>query len=111
MTDAELRARYTAEPVPPCRVCGRPLTPEKMGGGSPTEWACGDFIRESKRTDADYQHYRDSRWTQYQHGDPDVLALLDRTAALKAALTEMTNHHAQFSNGSCHEIEQARTLL
>ena len=39
LTDDELdqvAARYTADPVPPCRVCGAQLSAQSAGGGKAT---------------------------------------------------------------------------
>jgi hypothetical protein len=87
----ELKERYTAEEVPPCRVCGGQLTVQSMGGGQATEYACGSQTRgfEVPLADQDdpqkvrayneqwYDHYGRSKWTQYRSGDRRVLALID----------------------------------
>lgn len=83
---ARLRARYTAEPVPPCPVCGARLGIASMGGGNATVYACSsDAARASVL--APYGtgdgHYNRSRWTQFRPGDEGVLAALD---ALEARL-------------------------
>ncbi len=87
----ELEQRYTAEPVPPCRICGDVLSIASMGGGKPTEWACSlqeddperpGMLRMKPGRDGLLNefgpggHYHDSHWTQYRRGDPDVLALI-----------------------------------
>lgn len=61
-----LRDRYTAEDVPPCRVCCRPLSVQAMGGGAPTIWACVG------------SHYDKSIFEQRRTGDGLVLELLKR---------------------------------
>jgi len=84
---AALRARYTPTPVPPCRVCGGPLSIARMGGGEATEYACSES-RPTKVGEYDkwlVGHYRRSHWTQLRPGDPDILALLD---LLQPATTE-----------------------
>lgn len=87
---ALLRSRYTAEPVPPCRVCGGPLSIASAGGGSATIFACsdwegnpdvpGELRRKVDRSIAD-GHYDRSRWTRYRDGDAFVLELLRRFCA------------------------------
>lgn len=41
---AEMRARYTAEPIPNCCVCGSALTIARAGGNAATE---GNYIFDS----------------------------------------------------------------
>jgi hypothetical protein len=81
---AELRARYTADEVPPCRVCGECLSIQRAGGGEATLYGCsgleddpdtpGHLRMREGRSYAD-DHYSQSKWTQYRNGDSDVLAL------------------------------------
>ena len=79
-----LRERYTEETVPPCRVCGSPLSVQRCGGGEPTIWACDGIdengsdklVCKEGRSFAD-DHYTKSRFTQYRMGDSDVLAACD----------------------------------
>ena len=84
---ARLRQRYTPPAIPPCRVCGGPLSIGAVGGGQPTVWACsgqeadpdhpGRLRRQLGRGVAD-EHYSRSRWEdRSQGGDSDVIALLD----------------------------------
>lgn len=85
---ARLTARYKPTEIPPCRVCGGPLTCVAAGGGRPTEWACtgreydpdtNEYIgwKEDRRAADD--HYRESRFTDYrQGGDDDVMDLIRR---------------------------------
>lgn len=65
-----LRYRYTAEPVPPCRVCGEDLTVQACGGGEPTVWAC--------TANGIGDHYDRSMFVQRKTGDSLVLELLSR---------------------------------
>ena len=84
---ARLRERYTAEPVPPCRVCGGPLAMQRSG--EPAEWACAAMtgnIKSYAEDDPGWRHYKESGWTQWRAGDPEVIALLDRAATLEAML-------------------------
>lgn len=90
-TDAELlawlREQYKAEPIPPCRVCGGPLTIASIGGGNATRWACDMWERDPSKPEelrrkegrgcAD-EHYSRSQWTQYRDGDSAVLELCAR---------------------------------
>lgn len=79
----EIRERYTADEVPPCRVCGGPLDVASMGGGNATEWACAT----TTTADADWlDHYNASRWKQYRSGDRRVLDLCDEVDALRAGV-------------------------
>lgn len=79
MTEEELAAleqRYTAEPVPPCRVCGGELSVQSMGGGKATVYGCSNKPDDVKYTEWIDGHYRQSTWVQYRDGDADVLALV-----------------------------------
>lgn len=80
---AALELRYTADPVPPCRVCGKPLAAQSVGGGKPTVYACSEPGDTSKWNGPGAKHYQDSRWTQYHSGDSEVLRLIH---AYRAAL-------------------------
>jgi hypothetical protein len=98
-----LRARYTSESVPPCRVCGGPLSPVASGGGHPTVWACetlepdpdkpGWLRNRPGRGGAEETrrggHFAASRIDWLRDGDPDVLALCDDADALAGALAEV----------------------
>ena len=89
----KLRKRYTAEPVPPCRVCGGELSIARAGGGEATKWACspleddpdapGMLRVKTGRGRAD-DHYSQSQWTQYRGGDSDVLDLIAEIEKLRA---------------------------
>ncbi len=83
---ALLRARYTADVPPPCRVCGRGLRVQSAGGGNATVWGCDGLepdpehegrLRRAPGYDPSSDHYERSRWTQFRGGDSDVLAMLD----------------------------------
>lgn len=85
---ATLRERYAHQEVPPCRLCGGKLSVQAAGGGRATVWACGGYTErdlgngEFERVYAPGrsfvdQHYSDSRYEQYRHGDRDVLDLCD----------------------------------
>ena len=77
---AVVRKRYTAEPVPPCPVCGEPLSLQAAGRGTIT-WGCTKRDAGKSRLD---DHYARSRFEQHRTGDDDVLALLDRLEAFHA---------------------------
>jgi hypothetical protein len=86
----DLVARYTADPVPPCRVCGGELSIQACGGGMPTVWGCSGleddpgkpgFVRYIEGRRCADEHYARSKWTQYQRGDSDVLELCRRYCA------------------------------
>lgn len=82
---AALERRYTAEAVPPCRVCGKPLAAQSVGGGKPTVYACSE---PGTWNGVGAKHYQDSRWTQYRKGDTDVLRLIDAYRAAVMALNQ-----------------------
>lgn len=85
-----LRDMYTADPVPPCPVCGGELSIASSGGGRATVFACseweddpgapGRLRRKEGRGVAD-DHYDRSRWIQYKGGDSLVLELVRRFTA------------------------------
>ncbi len=75
--------RYTAEVVPPCRICGGSLSIQAIGGGGPTIYACSGQYEDADgsrryregRSVAD-EHYSASQWRMYRHGDQDVLRVI-----------------------------------
>lgn len=93
---SQLAERYTPDEIPPCRVCGAPLTIGAMGGGAATKWACsaasvtGPYPEDiatdqQKRTyrRAQMDHYSASKWTEYRSGDGWVLALIAEVRKLR----------------------------
>ena len=78
-----LVGRYTAEVVPPCRICGGQLSIQAIGGGGPTIYACSGQYEDAEqgrkyregRSVAD-EHYSASQWRMYRHGDQDVLRVI-----------------------------------
>jgi hypothetical protein len=74
--------RYTPDEVPPCRVCGERLSIQAAGRG-PTVYGCSGTYEDENgriryregRTIAD-EHYSNSQWEQYRHGDTLVLKLV-----------------------------------
>jgi hypothetical protein len=76
---AALAHSYTAEPIPPCRICGGPLSLARAGGGRDTVWACStqedSLAYKPGRTFSD-EHYRESLWTATLMGDARVLELI-----------------------------------
>ncbi|TLX16744.1 hypothetical protein [Rhizobium sp. MHM7A] len=86
-TAQELVNRYTPETIPPCRICGERLSMQAAGRG-PTIYACsGDYEDETGRRKyragrsvAD-EHYSNSRWEQYRHGDRLVMKLVGQLLA------------------------------
>ena len=80
-----LTERYREPTIPPCSVCGKPLSLQSTGGGKPPVWACADrdaydySSREGR--DAFYEHYARSRYEDVRHGGDDlVMELLWRAA-------------------------------
>ena len=99
MTDDEtlaaIKDRYTAEPVPPCRVCGESLSLAAIGGGRPNIWVCAGqeddpgrpgYVRYKAGRSCVDDHYSRSEFQQCQLGDADVLALVDEVARLKRGI-------------------------
>ena len=85
---------FRAEPIPPCRVCGGPLTIGSMGGGHATRWGCDGRIEDPSRPEAVVyadgrtvadEHYAQSQWTQHRSGDTRVIELVERMRVLDAA--------------------------
>lgn len=78
-----LRARYSADPIPACSVCGARLSIASAGGGRATEYACPRAPLDIKD-----DHYERSKFIHYRPGDSDVLSLLDRITSLEEGLGE-----------------------
>ena len=84
----ELRRIYTPDPIPPCRVCGRPLSIASVGGGQATRYACSNmendpdrpgYLRRIADWDPADDHYARSVHTDYKSGgDSRVLELIRR---------------------------------
>lgn len=82
-----LRLKHTAEEIPPCRICGGPLSITSIGGTAATKWACsgqeddpenpGMLRYQPGRHVAD-GHYSQSRWTQHYDTDSHVIELVSR---------------------------------
>lgn len=92
---AEIRKRYTTEPVPECHICGGELTLQRAGGGS-LAYACTGVTYDEDgahyapgRNIAD-DHYAQSRWVT-RGGDSDVLVLLDALEAKDARIAALEN--------------------
>lgn len=82
-----LTERYRPTDPPSCRVCGRRLSIQRIGGGMPTVWACsgrdadGRYLEGRSLVD---DHYARSEWTDLRHGgDADVMALLREVVGLE----------------------------
>ena len=81
---AEIARRHEPSKIPPCRVCGGPLSLEASGGGEPSRWACSIGKGESDTTG----HYVQSQHVdQHQSGDPLVVELLARVEGLRSRET------------------------
>jgi hypothetical protein len=73
-----LEDRYAVPAVPPCRLCGGELSIQRIGGGSPTVYACTNVTFTTRdRHDEGWQHYSDSSYTQFRSGDSDVITLIN----------------------------------
>jgi len=82
LTDDRLRELieyYTAETVPPCRVCGHQLAIQSAGGGE-VVWGCNNIRTD---TGTDWGHYDSSRHRQWRLGDPDVVRALTELLAFR----------------------------
>lgn len=92
-----LTGRYKASEIPPCKVCGGKLSPQKTGGGEPDEWACSVYEDDPEkpgyvRNKADRtegivdNHYVESRYIdRRQGGDELVMEALRRLSVPTAA--------------------------
>lgn len=114
---ARLRERYTAEPVPPCPICGHERSVASIGGGHATVYACSPLetdpddeshliprpgYDQGRGQEGYWEHYQHSQWTQYRPGDPDVpalLALVDALTAAGDALAAMLYEGAPYQAG------------
>jgi hypothetical protein len=80
---ARLRERYGPKPIPPCRICGAPLSLSSAGGGSYPKFNCStldmDFSAEAGA------HYNASEYFHVS-GDPDVIEYIALQAATIAQL-------------------------
>lgn len=97
MSDLDLgpiREQYTAEPIPPCPVCGGELSLRGTEGNR-TVWACDGYEIDTRdpergnwkqgRSWGD-AHYHDSRHLCYRNGDDTVLALCTEVESLRTQL-------------------------
>jgi hypothetical protein len=89
--DLVLTRNYAPTVIPPCSICGGPLSCERCGGGAPTVWACSGlddgpaYRYKEGRAPAD-EHYVKSQFVdRRQGGDAAVMELLRRHAAAVAA--------------------------
>ncbi|SFA60890.1 hypothetical protein SAMN05444374_11655 [Rhodococcoides kroppenstedtii] len=84
-----IERRFTADPIPDCRVCHAELEVASMGGGRATEYACprpyaAGFARlGSPEWKAQSEHYGRSKYTHFRSGDSEVLALVAEVRRLR----------------------------
>lgn len=69
-----LEEKYTADVVPPCRVCGGKLSIARAGGGERTKYA--HSRPDGVSFDEWSEHYTNSSWYQNRIGDDMVIALI-----------------------------------
>ena len=90
-----MRECYTPAVIPPCRVCGGELSPQRMGGGEPTVYACSTneddpkrpgYVRPKEGRDIADKHYSDSRFVDRINGDRRVLELIDVYESVKVKI-------------------------
>jgi len=82
-----LRERYTPQPVPPCRVCGKPLHLSSAGGGSAPTYSCGATVGLDGKTD--WEHYERSQHKHLHSGDDEVISALDALDAAGSLLVDI----------------------
>jgi hypothetical protein len=98
-TDAELLGdltrRYSPTKIPPCHICGGPLSLMACGGGYPTEWYCdyqergpdGTLRMKAGRTMLD-EHFNLSHLIDCRPGgDAAVIAMVERFRGLTEPAT------------------------
>lgn len=72
---SHLRDKYGDYTVPPCRVCGAPLSIASAGAGL-TEYVCS----AARSVSGELEHYQKSKWTAPNFPDRIVVALCDLVA-------------------------------
>lgn len=96
---ADLIVRNTPEVIPPCRVCGGPLSIQSAGSGE-IVWGCNNVRTEAG---VDWKHYEGSRHRQCPIGDGDV------DVDVVSALTELQSLRSQA--GVSEAVAEIDTLL
>lgn len=78
---AELENAYSPCVVPPCRLCGAPLSIVSIGEASAI-YRCSKT--RTAQTQDEWEHYKSSEWVDYRPGgDPRVIELIARHKALR----------------------------
>lgn len=86
----DLEKRYTAEPIPDCRVCGAKLTIASMGGGHATVYKCPEVYKNgfkklgSVEDQGQSTHYSLSEHRDLNPGDWYGLMLVQELKAWRA---------------------------
>jgi hypothetical protein len=87
-----LEERHSPTSIPPCLVCGGPLSIGRCGGGEPTIYACSGmeddpdkpgYIRYAADREPADAHYSRSEFVDRRHDDPDVLVLVQEYRKLQ----------------------------
>ena len=108
-----LTKHYEPSVIPPCCVCGGPLSCERCGGGEPTVYACsgvaeGPLYRYKEGRHPADEHYVKSRFVdRRQGGDATVMELLRRHAAsVVASIPGRCRECFDFKAGWCSRWNQ-----
>lgn len=79
----EIRVRSSPDFIPPCRLCGGALV-QQPGFGPGTEYVCP--APKGVSVVDHLEHYRASKFTHRQSGNPDALLLLAEVDRLRELL-------------------------
>jgi hypothetical protein len=108
-----LQQHYAQPSIPPCRICGDQLAPQRVGGGEPTVYACSgrneDGTWKTGRSFVD-EHYRESHFEDRKSGGDDrVMELIARYQRLLSKAKESDRDFWRAErNGYRDAIEAAR---
>jgi hypothetical protein len=90
-----LEGRHRPTEIPPCRVCGKALSIQAIGGGEPTRWGCSPYeddpdrpgkIRRIEGRGLADKHFSESYFIDRRHDDPGVIRLLAEVRELRREL-------------------------
>lgn len=82
----QLERDYSPQPIPPCRICGAPLSIGQIGGGEPTIYYCSAMADAPRNgLEKDWEHYGQSKLRDLsRRGDQRVIQLTRRLRSLAA---------------------------
>ena len=109
MTDTQklierLRKDYAESVIPPCHLCGAPLELHAFGGGRPSRWYCSK-AKEHDDGKIAGKHFGDSLYEQIQHGDSDVIEMLDALEAQQQRIADLETERDQ-SRASANKLNR-----